>query len=131
VASATREHRAAASHVEQAHAGANGEPCALWSLPATPPTNVGPLLHRLSSDAPSDIAEASNPLEADNWIRITDSKFGLLHYSEVHKTLYVAQQLRGSIVLDGPTTSPLFMMATRYHGTSFARLSVDTTYPRV
>jgi hypothetical protein len=40
--------------------------------------------------------EASDPLEADNWLHITESKFGLLHCTEFQKTLYTAQQLRGS-----------------------------------
>jgi hypothetical protein len=35
--------------------------------------------------------EVSGPLEVDKWLRITDSKFGLLHYTEFQKTLYVAQ----------------------------------------
>jgi hypothetical protein len=35
------------------------------------------------------------PLEADDWLRTTKSKFGLLHYTEYQKTLYAAQQLRG------------------------------------
>jgi hypothetical protein len=36
---------------------------------------------------------ATDPLEADNWLHITKSKFGLLHYAEFQKTLYAAQQL--------------------------------------
>jgi hypothetical protein len=39
--------------------------------------------------------EASDPLEADNWLRITESKFGLLHFTEFQKTLYATQQFRG------------------------------------
>jgi hypothetical protein len=35
------------------------------------------------------------PLEADDWLRTTKSKFSLLHYTEYQKTLYAAQQLRG------------------------------------
>jgi hypothetical protein len=42
-------------------------------------------------------AEAMDPLEADNWLCTTESKFGLLHCTEYQKTLYVAQQLRGSV----------------------------------
>jgi hypothetical protein len=33
----------------------------------------------------------------DNWLRTTESKFGLLHCTEYQKTLYVAQQLRGAV----------------------------------
>jgi hypothetical protein len=40
---------------------------------------------------PSMFTKASDPLEADNWLRITESKFGLLHRTEFQKTLYVAQ----------------------------------------
>jgi hypothetical protein len=44
---------------------------------------------------PPTFAEAIDPLEADNWLRIIESKFGLLHYSEIQKTLFATQQLRG------------------------------------
>jgi hypothetical protein len=38
----------------------------------------------------------TDPLEADNWLYTTESKFGLLHYTKYQKTLYAAQQLRGA-----------------------------------
>jgi hypothetical protein len=41
-------------------------------------------------------ADVTDPLEVDNWLRTTESKFGLLHYTEYQKTLYTTQQLRGS-----------------------------------
>jgi hypothetical protein len=44
---------------------------------------------------PSTFAKVSDPLEADTWLHITKSKFGLLHSTKFQKTLYVAQQLRG------------------------------------
>jgi hypothetical protein len=34
---------------------------------------------------------AKDPLDADDWLRTTESKFGLLHCIEYQKTLYVAQ----------------------------------------
>jgi hypothetical protein len=40
--------------------------------------------------------DATDPLEADSWLRTMESKFGLLHYIEYQKTLYAMQQLRGS-----------------------------------
>jgi hypothetical protein len=43
----------------------------------------------------STFAEATDPLEADNWLRIIESKFELLHYTEIQKTLFAAQQLHG------------------------------------
>jgi hypothetical protein len=45
---------------------------------------------------PPEYADATNPLEADNWLCTTEYKFGLLRYTEYQKTLYTAQQLRGS-----------------------------------
>jgi hypothetical protein len=41
-------------------------------------------------------ADATDPLEADSWLRTIESKFGLLHCTEYQKTMYATQQLRGS-----------------------------------
>jgi hypothetical protein len=38
-----------------------------------------------------------DPLEADDWLRTTESKFSMLHCTEDQKTLYAAQQLRGPV----------------------------------
>jgi hypothetical protein len=46
---------------------------------------------------PLTFAKATDPLEADNWLRIIESKFGLLHCTEYQKTLFMAQQLRGPV----------------------------------
>jgi hypothetical protein len=43
---------------------------------------------------PPLFTEAGEPLEADHWLRVMESKFGLLHCTEVQKTLFTAQQLR-------------------------------------
>jgi hypothetical protein len=40
--------------------------------------------------------EATDPLEEDNWLHTMESKFRLLQCTEYQKTLYMAQQLRGS-----------------------------------
>jgi hypothetical protein len=45
---------------------------------------------------PPVFADAIDPLEADSWLHNTESKFGLLHYTEYQKTLYATQQLRGT-----------------------------------
>jgi hypothetical protein len=45
---------------------------------------------------PLFFADVTNPLEVDSWLRTTESKFGLLHCIVYQKTLYTAQQLRGS-----------------------------------
>jgi hypothetical protein len=70
---------------------------------------------------PLTFAEASDPLEVDNWLHITESKFGLLHCTEFQKTLYVASSFMGPLVLGGLTSPPLFMTATRSRGPSSAR----------
>jgi hypothetical protein len=35
---------------------------------------------------------ARDPLDADDWLRTNESKFGLLHCTEYQKTLFVVQQ---------------------------------------
>jgi hypothetical protein len=45
---------------------------------------------------PPIFAEATDPAEADNWLRMIESIFCLLHCTEYQKNLYVAEQLRGS-----------------------------------
>jgi hypothetical protein len=45
---------------------------------------------------PPVFADATDPLEEDIWLPTMESKFRLLHYIEYQKTLYTAQQLRGS-----------------------------------
>jgi hypothetical protein len=37
---------------------------------------------------------AKDPLDVDEWLHITESKFSLLHCIEYQMTLYAAQQLR-------------------------------------
>jgi hypothetical protein len=48
----------------------------------------------LATQSPA-FADATHPLEEDNWLCMMESKFGLLHGTEFQKTLYVVQQLRG------------------------------------
>jgi hypothetical protein len=44
---------------------------------------------------PPTFAEVIDLLEADNWLHIIESKFGLLHCTEFQKTLFMTQQLHG------------------------------------
>jgi hypothetical protein len=44
---------------------------------------------------PPLFTEAGEPLEAGHWLRVMESKFGLLHCTEVQKTLFAAHQLWG------------------------------------
>jgi hypothetical protein len=45
---------------------------------------------------PPVFVDATDPLEANSWLRITESKFELLRCTEYQKILYTAQQLRGA-----------------------------------
>jgi hypothetical protein len=76
---------------------------------------------------PLMFAEATDPLEADNWLRILKSKFGLLHYTELQKTLFMAQQLRGPMSAWCANFTTLFRTTIRCHGPSSAQLFVGTT----
>jgi hypothetical protein len=44
---------------------------------------------------PLEFAKMTDPLEDNRWLRVTESMFRLLHYSELQKTLFAAQQLCG------------------------------------
>jgi hypothetical protein len=44
---------------------------------------------------PLTFAEATDPLEANNWLRIIEFTFGLFHCTEIQKTLFTTQQLHG------------------------------------
>src|SRR5438876_4139130 len=45
---------------------------------------------------PPIFSKAEDPLEADSWLRLMESKFELLTSTEEQKTLFAAHQLRGS-----------------------------------
>jgi hypothetical protein len=48
-----------------------------------------------SETRPPLFVKAEDPLEADEWLRVIEQKFGLLRCSEIQKPLFAAQQLRG------------------------------------
>jgi hypothetical protein len=48
-----------------------------------------------SETRPPLFIKAKEPLEADEWVRVMEQKFGLIRYTETHKPLFTAQQLRG------------------------------------
>jgi hypothetical protein len=60
-----------------------------------------PVLHSSYTDFiathPLTFTKASDPLKAETWLHITESKFGLLHCTEFQKTLYTTQQLHGPV----------------------------------
>jgi hypothetical protein len=44
---------------------------------------------------PPLFVKAEEPLEADEWVRVMEQKFGLIQCTETQKPLFAAQQLRG------------------------------------
>jgi hypothetical protein len=48
-----------------------------------------------SETRPPLFVKAEDPLEADEWIRVIEKKFGLLQCTEIQKPLFAAQQLCG------------------------------------
>jgi hypothetical protein len=48
-----------------------------------------------SETRPPLFVKAEEPLEADEWVRVLEQKFGLIRCTEIHKPLFAAQQLRG------------------------------------
>jgi hypothetical protein len=59
--------------------------------PTPAPTTYGDF----AATHPPLFTEAGEPLEADHWLRVMESKYGLLRYNEVQKTLFTVQQLCG------------------------------------
>jgi hypothetical protein len=45
---------------------------------------------------PLEFTATTDLLEANHWLHVTESQFGLLHCFEFQKTLFAAQQLCGS-----------------------------------
>jgi hypothetical protein len=50
-----------------------------------------------SETRPPLFVKAEDPLEADEWIRVIEQKFGLLRCTETQKPLFAVQQLRGPV----------------------------------
>jgi hypothetical protein len=67
--------------------GGNG----IRNAPVPPPTTYGDF----AVTHPPLFTEAGEHLEADHWLQVMESKFRLLRCTEVQKTLFTAQQLRG------------------------------------
>jgi hypothetical protein len=61
------------------------------NAPAPAPTTYSDF----TATHPPLFTEAGEPLEADHWLQVMESKFGLLRCTKVQKTLFAAQQLRG------------------------------------
>jgi hypothetical protein len=50
---------------------------------------------KFSESRPLLFIKAKEPLEADEWVRVMEQKFGLIRCTETQKPLFAAQQLRG------------------------------------
>jgi hypothetical protein len=48
-----------------------------------------------SETRPPLFVKAEEPLEADEWVRVMEQKFGLIRCMEMQKPMFAAQQLRG------------------------------------
>jgi hypothetical protein len=72
---------------------AHSERDMLWGRTATTLSTPGyeHVLLRVPVNSPATILRAKDPLEADDCLRTTKSKFSLLHCIEYQKNLYAAQ----------------------------------------
>jgi hypothetical protein len=61
------------------------------NVPTPAPTTYGDFV----ATHPPLFTEAGEPLDADHWLRMTESKFGVLCCTEVQKTLFATQLLHG------------------------------------
>src|SRR4029450_7482301 len=61
------------------------------NAPVPPPTTYSDF----AATHPPLFTEAGELLEADHWLRVIESNFGLLRCTDHQKTLFAAQQLRG------------------------------------
>jgi hypothetical protein len=61
------------------------------NAPAPAPTTYSDFV----ATHPPLFTEAGEPLDADHWLRVMESKFGLLRCTELQKILFTMQQLRG------------------------------------
>jgi hypothetical protein len=55
----------------------------------------------ISETRPLLFFKAKEPLEADEWVRVMEQKFGLICCTETQKPLFAAQQQKGLPVLGG------------------------------
>jgi hypothetical protein len=73
-------------------------------------------------------SEVMDPLEVDNWLRSTESKFRLLHFTKYQKTLYVDNNFEAQREPSGPPTLPHYQLIIKFHGVSSTPPSVAITY---
>jgi hypothetical protein len=93
------------------------------NAPAPAPTTYGDFV----ATHPPLFTEAGEPLEADYWLRVMESKFGLLRCTKVQKTPSSRSSYVVTPVHGGPTTPPLSPWTTKCRGRSSVMLSAPTT----
>jgi hypothetical protein len=76
---------------------------------------------------PPLFTEAGEPLKADRWLRVMECKFGLLRCTEVQRTLFAAQQLRGDTSTWWANYTATHPRTTKCRGVSSAMLFAPTT----
>jgi hypothetical protein len=74
-------------HIANSTRGGNGA----RNAPASAPTTYSDF----AATHPLLFIEVGEPLEANHWLRVMESKFRLLRCTEVQKTLFTMQQLWG------------------------------------
>jgi hypothetical protein len=95
------------------------------NAPALAPTTY----NDFAGTHPPLFTEAGEPLEADHWLRVMESKFGLLCCIEVQKTLFAAQQLWGDASACWANYTATCPWITKCRGLSSAMSSASTTFP--
>jgi hypothetical protein len=71
--------------------------------------------------------EAMDPLEVDNWLHTTESRFGLLHYTEYKKTWYASNNFEAQQEPGGTPPSHC-QLNIKFHGVSSASPFIVITY---
>jgi hypothetical protein len=82
------------------------------------------------STQPPLFTRAEDPLDADVWLRVVESKFPLLHgaCSEVTKVRFATSSFADPQGLGGTIFLPCSQRIERWNGRSSRQLSRDTTY---
>jgi hypothetical protein len=81
-----------------------------------------------SETRPPFFVKAEEPLEADEWVRVMEQKFGLIRCTKTHKPLFATQQLRGPTTLGGKNFQPFSLEDIRSRGWSLKRCLENITF---
>jgi hypothetical protein len=73
--------------------------------------------------------EATEPLDAEEWINTMEDKFRVLRLTKVLKTEYAAHQLQGQQGCGGSITAPPSLQTPRLHGESSLKPFGEFIFP--